>query len=106
MDGISLERAEHASALSKRELENLLKHGAYDIFREGQEDSADESARYYDDDIEKILQVILPAQLTQSSLAHHSTGQHSPAQHSSAQHSTAQHSPTQPSLAQPSPAQP
>ena len=32
--GITTERAETASNLSKRELDNLLKHGAYDIFRE------------------------------------------------------------------------
>ena len=51
-------RAEHASSMSKKELENLLKYGAYDIFREEQDGRGDEeSRRFYEDDIDKILQV-------------------------------------------------
>lgn len=55
--GISDDKAEHFSAMSKRELENLLKHGAYDVFNE--ERSArgiEDSKRFCEDDIDAILQ--------------------------------------------------
>lgn len=38
--------------LNKKEIDALLKHGAYDIFREGQ----DEGEQYYEEDIDKILE--------------------------------------------------
>ena len=58
IEGITMERAEHASALSKKELENLLKHGAYDIFRENQDGKGDEeSIKFFETDIDQILQV-------------------------------------------------
>jgi hypothetical protein len=50
-------RIEHQSQMSKKELESLLKHGAYDIFQEEQHGCSDqESNRFYEDDIETILQ--------------------------------------------------
>lgn len=56
MAGISDSRAETWSALSKKELENLLKHGAYDIFKEEREgQSAEESLKFCQEDIEAIL---------------------------------------------------
>jgi hypothetical protein len=61
IEGISLERAENYSSLSKRELENLLKHGAYDIFREEKDGTtAEETTKYYEADIDLILQVRPP----------------------------------------------
>ncbi|RYH10748.1 hypothetical protein EON65_39260 [archaeon] len=57
LQGISTTRAETFSSLSKRELENLLKHGAYDIFLEektGQEEEA--SKVFVEESIESILQ--------------------------------------------------
>jgi hypothetical protein len=60
LEGISLERADHYSSLSKKELENLLKHGAYDIFREERDGvSGEESAKFYESDIDHILQVYI-----------------------------------------------
>lgn len=57
IEGISLERTENYSALSKRELENLLKHGAYDIFREEKDGTTnEESAKFHEADIDQILQ--------------------------------------------------
>ena len=41
LDGVSSDRAEYVSNMSKKELENLLKHGAYDIFREEKEGQAE-----------------------------------------------------------------
>jgi hypothetical protein len=43
--GVSTDRVEHVSALSKKDLENLLKHGAYDIFREEKEGQVSVSVR-------------------------------------------------------------
>jgi SNF2 family DNA or RNA helicase len=55
--GISVERAEHVSSLSKKELENLLKHGAYDMFLEEKEGvSETESKLFIESSIEDILQ--------------------------------------------------
>lgn len=55
--GISTEKADHVSSLSKRELENLLKHGAYDMFIEDREGTGDaESKRFVDESIEQILE--------------------------------------------------
>lgn len=60
IEGISLDRAEHYSSLSKKELENLLKHGAYDIFREEKDGTTtEETNKYYEADIDQILQVSL-----------------------------------------------
>ena len=57
IEGISLERTEHMSSLSKRDLENLLKHGAYDIFREEKDGTTtSESTQFYEADIDQILQ--------------------------------------------------
>lgn len=57
IEGISLERTENYSSLSKRELENLLKHGAYDIFREEKDGTTnEESAKFHEADIDQILQ--------------------------------------------------
>ena len=56
VEGISSERTEHISALSKKELENLLKHGAYDIFREEKDgQSIEESNKFCEADIDQIL---------------------------------------------------
>ena len=41
LDGVTSERAEYVSNMSKKELENLLKHGAYDIFREEKDGQAE-----------------------------------------------------------------
>lgn len=38
--------------LDKKEIDALLKYGAYDVFREGQ----DEGEQYYEEDIDKILE--------------------------------------------------
>lgn len=55
--GISSERADTASALSRRELENLLKHGAYDIFLEEKEGKSEtESTMFVEESIEQILE--------------------------------------------------
>ena len=57
LDGVTADRAEYVSNMSKKELENLLKHGAYDIFREEKDGQAEaESNRFYEDDIDQILQ--------------------------------------------------
>lgn len=43
--------------LTKKEIENLLKHGAYDMFREEKEGQSEEaSRRFYEEDIDSILQ--------------------------------------------------
>ena len=43
--------------MSKKELENLLKHGAYDIFNESKDGSGEaESRDFCDADIDSILQ--------------------------------------------------
>jgi hypothetical protein len=48
---------EHQSQISKKELENLLKHGAYDIFQEEHSGCSDlESNQFYEQDIDTILQ--------------------------------------------------
>ena len=45
------------SSLSKKELENLLKHGAYDIFNESKDGTGeDESRNFCDADIDSILE--------------------------------------------------
>lgn len=55
--GISNERADTVSALSRRELENLLKHGAYDIFMEEKDGkSENESKAFVEESIEQILE--------------------------------------------------
>lgn len=55
--GVTMERAETASALSKRELENLLKHGAYDIFSEEKDGRSEkESQAFVEASIEQILE--------------------------------------------------
>eukprot|EP00981_Chlorochromonas_danica_P016009 scaffold15198_cov338-Ochromonas_danica.AAC.1 len=55
--GISSTRAENFSALSKRELENLLKHGAYDIFLEERSGASDvASTSFVEESIEAILE--------------------------------------------------
>lgn len=55
--GISAERAEHVSSLSKRELENLLKHGAYDMFLEEKEGTSENESRFFvESSIEQILE--------------------------------------------------
>lgn len=57
IEGVSAERVESMAALSKRELENMLKHGAYDIFREGKDGMGDEeSVRFAEADIDQILE--------------------------------------------------
>lgn len=59
LEGISADKpAEHSSSLSKRELENLLKHGAYDIFREGKDgdDMDTDNRKFCESDIDQILQ--------------------------------------------------
>jgi superfamily II DNA or RNA helicase len=44
------------SSMSKKELENLLKHGAYDIFRDDAEGKGDEKSRTFcDADIDELL---------------------------------------------------
>jgi hypothetical protein len=56
LDGISTTRAEHVSSLTKRELENLLKHGAYDIFLEEKEGVTSQvSNQCVEESIEQIL---------------------------------------------------
>jgi chromodomain-helicase-DNA-binding protein 6 len=56
VSGVSADRVEHVSGLSKKELENLLKHGAYDIFREEKEgQSIEESNKFCEADIDQIL---------------------------------------------------
>lgn len=56
LEGISTTRAENFSALSKKELENLLKHGAYDIFLEEKEGTSDAIANtFVEESIETIL---------------------------------------------------
>lgn len=55
--GISNERADTVSALSRRELENLLKHGAYDIFMEEKDGKSEtESRSFVEESIEQILE--------------------------------------------------
>ena len=55
--GITGNTAENFSHLSKKELENLLKHGAYDIFNEEKDGSgAHASQQFAEDDIDTILQ--------------------------------------------------
>ena len=57
IEGVSSDKTEHMSGLSKRELENLLKHGAYDMFREEKEGiSAENSNRFCEESIDQILQ--------------------------------------------------
>lgn len=49
--------ADTMSGLSKRELENLLKHGAYDIFREESDGTGvDASQKFCEADIDEILE--------------------------------------------------
>ena len=56
VEGMTTDRADHVSALSKKELENLLRHGAYDIFREEKEgQSIEESNKFCEADIDQIL---------------------------------------------------
>jgi superfamily II DNA or RNA helicase len=55
--GISVENAEHVSSLTKKELENLLKHGAYDMFLEEKEGQSENESRYFvESSIEQILE--------------------------------------------------
>ena len=55
--GISNEKADHFSVLSKKEQENLLKHGAYDVFNEERNARGlEDSKRFCEDDIDTILQ--------------------------------------------------
>ena len=57
MAGITDKSAENFSNMSKKELENLLKHGAYDIFNEEKDGTgAKESQRFLEDDIDAILE--------------------------------------------------
>jgi hypothetical protein len=57
LEGISTEKAEHVSSLSKKELETLLKHGAYDMFIEDKEGIAEtESSKFVEESIEQILE--------------------------------------------------
>ncbi len=57
LQGISSEKAEHVSSLSKKELETLLKHGAYDMFIEEKEGiSEKESSKFVEESIEQILE--------------------------------------------------
>jgi hypothetical protein len=57
LEGISGERSENISSLSKKELENLLKHGAYDMFKKDDNGEADaESTKFCEADIDQILQ--------------------------------------------------
>jgi hypothetical protein len=56
LEGMSTDKVEHVSALSKKDLENLLKHGAYDIFNEEKAGLAqEESNRFSEADIDQIL---------------------------------------------------
>ena len=56
MAGISNVRADNYSALSRKELENLLKYGAYDIFRDEKDGQTnDESLKFCNENIEDIL---------------------------------------------------
>ena len=55
MEGINSERADHVSALSKKEQEYLLKHGAYSIFHGTKEGDEEESAKFCEADIDQIL---------------------------------------------------
>lgn len=52
----SMKTGDNYSALSKREIENLLKFGAYDIFREEKDgQTSEESKRFIDEEIDEIL---------------------------------------------------
>ena len=42
--------------MTKNELENLLRHGAYDLFRENDKESSKKSAQYNSENIEDILE--------------------------------------------------
>lgn len=56
LEGMSTDKVEHVSALTKKDLENLLKHGAYDIFKEEKEGKEqEESNRFSEADIDQIL---------------------------------------------------
>ena len=77
LTGVSSDRAEHASALSKRELENLLKHGAYDMFHEGKE--AADNPNVGEDSIDQILQratVVVHQQEDKDKCSNTSTSSH------------------------------
>ena len=53
MEGVSTARAETISSISKKELENLLKHGAYDIFKEERDgQSMEESKKFCEENID------------------------------------------------------
>ncbi len=56
MEGINSERADHVSALSKKEQEYLLKHGAYSIFHGTKEGDEEESTKFCEANIDQILQ--------------------------------------------------
>jgi len=56
MAGITGKEADNFSSLSKKELENLLKHGAYDIFNEEKDGTGTHaSQQFMDEDIDEIL---------------------------------------------------